>query len=284
VTPTLHVISTPIGNLEDITLRALRLLREADVIFAEDTRAARHLLEHHGLHGKLVLSCFEGNEAGRADEVIARLGQGERVALVSEAGTPSVSDPGQRVVAAVRAAGLRVEAIPGPSAALTALVASGLPSEAFYFGGFPPRQEGARQESFARLRALDATLIFYEAPGRTGATLADLAATLGGQRRAAVARELTKLFEEVATGSLEELATRYADEAPRGEVTLVVEGASPEAASAAPLDVEAEVARRLAAGDGPKEIAAALALLTGRPRRSLYQLALALRGRPGDAD
>jgi 16S rRNA (cytidine1402-2'-O)-methyltransferase len=274
----LYVVATPIGNLEDVTLRALRVLREADLVAAEDTRAAQVLLERHGIGGKKIVSCFEGNEAARADEIVARVLAGEKVALVSEAGTPSVSDPGERVVARAIAAGARVEVIPGPSAAVMALVASGLPSEPFYFGGFPPRAEGARREAFARLRALPATLIFYEAPGRAAATLGDLAAALGGQRRAALARELTKMYEEVVRGTLDELAARFAETPPRGEVTLVVEGAR-EGEEASAIDVEAEIRRRLSAGEGPKEIAAALALATGKPRRQLYQLVLALRGR-----
>jgi 16S rRNA (cytidine1402-2'-O)-methyltransferase len=278
---TLYVVATPIGNLEDVTLRALRVLREADLIAAEDTRAAQVLLERHGISGKRVVSCFEGNEAARAEELVERVLGGETVALVSEAGTPGVSDPGERVVAKAIAAGARVEVLPGASAAVMALVASGLPTEPFYFGGFPPRAEGARREAFGRLRALPATLIFYEAPGRAAATLADLAAALGGGRRAALARELTKMYEEVVRGTLDELAARYAETAPRGEVTLVVEGARAGEAEAA-LDVEAEIKRRLAAGEGPKEIAAALALATGKPRRQLYQLVLALRPRdPG---
>jgi len=274
----LYVVATPIGNLEDVTLRALRVLREADLVAAEDTRAAQVLLERHGISGKKIVSCFEGNEASRAEDLVARVLGGETVALVSEAGTPGVSDPGERVVARAIAAGARVEVIPGPSAAVMALVASGLPTDAFYFAGFPPRTEGARREAFGRLRALPATLIVYEAPGRAAATLADLAAALGGSRRAALARELTKMYEEVVRGTLDELAARYAETPPRGEVTLVVEGAREGEAEEA-IDVEAEIRKRLAAGEGPKEIAAALALATGKPRRQLYQLALALRPR-----
>jgi 16S rRNA (cytidine1402-2'-O)-methyltransferase len=275
---TLYVVATPIGNLEDISLRALRILREVPVIAAEDTRAAQHLLTHFEIARPTVISYFEGNEAARAEHLLARLRAGEDVALISEAGTPGVSDPGQRLIAAAVEAGIKVVPVPGASAALSALVASGLPSEQFYFVGFPPRDSGPRREAFARLRQIAATLIFYEAPGRTAATLADLAAALGGERRAVVARELTKVYEELVHGSLAELQARYEETTPRGEITILVAPPSAEALEPA-IDVEAEVRRRLAAGEGAKEIAAALALATGKPRRQIYQLALALRGK-----
>ena len=279
----MYVVATPIGNLEDITYRAVRVLGEVQVVAAEDTRAAERLLAAYeiGARGRVV-SCFEGNEAGRADDLVRRLQGGDAVALISEAGMPGVSDPGQRVIAAAVAAGVRVEVVPGVSAALMALVGSGLPTERFVFLGFPPRAEGARQTLFGGLRGETGTMIFYEAPGRVGETLAALAAALGPARRAVVARELTKLHEELVRAPLGELAARYAEEAPRGEVTLVVEGAVEGAASEV-VDVEAEVRRRLAAGESPKSLAAALALLSGRPRRQIYQLALALRGEPGRA-
>jgi 16S rRNA (cytidine1402-2'-O)-methyltransferase len=273
----LWVIATPIGNLEDITLRALRLLREADLVAAEDTRAARVLFERHGIDRPLV-SCFEGNEEARADELARRAAAGERIALVAQAGTPTVSDPGYRVVAAAIAAGVRVEPIPGPCAAVAALTASGLPTDRFLFAGFPPRTSAKRQEWLAPLRGERATLVFYEAPGRVGATLGDLAAVLGAARRATVARELTKLHEELVRGTLGELAERFGSTPPRGEVTLVVAGA-PADVESPPIDLERAVADALAAGDSPKEIAARLALATGRPRRAIYQLALALKGR-----
>jgi 16S rRNA (cytidine1402-2'-O)-methyltransferase len=208
---------------------------------------------------------------------MARLEGGEDVALISEAGTPAVSDPGQRLVQAAVAAGVRVVPVPGASAALAALVAAGLPTDSFLFVGFPARDGGPRLQAFARLRAIEATLVLYEAPGRTAATLQDLAAALGDQRRACVARELTKVHEELARGTLKELAQRFGETAPRGEVTIVVEGAPEESAASEAIDVEAEVRRRLAAGEGPKEIAAAVALLTGKPRRQVYQLAVALK-------
>ena len=276
---TLFVVATPIGNLEDITLRALRVLREAKVIAAEDTRSAQHLCERHGIAtGGRVVSYFEGNEAERSLKLLERLQGGDDVAIISEAGTPGVSDPGHRLIVRAIDAGVRVEPVPGPSAAVTALVASGLPTDAFYFGGFPPREPGPRRERFGALRTLEATLIFYESPARTAQTLADLADALSGERRACVARELTKLHEELRRGTLAELAACYAESAPRGEVTLLVEGAR-EVEEA--IDLEAEVRRRVEAGEGPKEIAAALSLKTGKPRRQIYQLALAVK-KPAD--
>jgi 16S rRNA (cytidine1402-2'-O)-methyltransferase len=274
----LYVVATPIGNLEDITLRALRVLGEVDLVAAEDTRAARVLLGHHGIDRPMV-SYFEGNEVARADELLARLADGAKVALISEAGTPAVSDPGYRLVARAAAAGIRVEPVPGPSALLAALVASGLPTDRFLFLGFPPRGGDRRRDWLARVRTVPATLVLYEAPGRTGETLADLATVLGAERPAVVARELTKIHEEHLRGTLGELAARFAGVAPRGEVTLVVEGAPETAAPEAGLDVSQAVREALAAGRSPREIAAELALRTGQPRRAIYQLAIALKGR-----
>ncbi len=273
-TGTLYVVATPIGNLEDVTARARRILGEVALVAAEDTRSAQHLLGHLGISCRVV-SYFEGNEARRSEELVAQLQGGESIALISEAGLPSVSDPGQRLVAAARAAGVPVVVLPGANAALTALVGSGLPTERFYFLGFLPRQAGPRREQLAQVRTLPATLLFYEAPGRVGETLADMVEVFGENRRACVARELTKIYEEFVLGTVKELAEKYAIEPPRGEVTLVVEGSTEERGGE--IDVEAEVDRRLLAGESPKEIAAALALLTGLPRRQIYQLALARR-------
>lgn len=292
----LFVVGTPIGNMEDITLRALRILSTVRVIAAEDTRAAQHLLQHHHLRASSgsaeIISFFSGNEAQRTPRLLAMLKAGRDVALISEAGLPGISDPGQRLVAAAREAAVPVEVVPGPSASLTALIGSGLRSERFLFVGFPPRTEGARLALFGSLRSEPGTLIFYESPERTHRTLLDLAAALGGHRPACVARELTKLYEEHARGTLTELAQRYSTTAPRGEITLVVagtaeaaaadsdgqsseSGAAPAFAGSAPaLDLETEIHHRLQTGQGPKEIATALTLLTGQPRRKLYQLAL----------
>ena len=274
---TLYVVATPIGNLDDMTLRAIKVLKEVPVIAAEDTRSAQNLLRHFEIARPTIVSFFEGNEAGRTEHLMARLRGGDDVAIISEAGTPGVSDPGARLVAAAVAAGVRVVPIPGASAALAALVASGLPSDEFYFVGFPARDGGPRLQAFARLRNVEATLVFYEAPGRVAATLHDLAAVFGDERRACVARELTKVHEELVRGTLKELTARFNESAPRGEVTIVLEGAAPSASEQPAVDVEAEVKRRLADGESPKEIAAALALTSGKPKRQIYQLAVALK-------
>ena len=282
---TLYVVGTPIGNLEDLSLRAARILREVELIAAEDTRAARFLLQQIDALGAVnparkIVSLFEGNEAERSEQLVLALVTGQRVAVISEAGMPGVSDPGARAVAAAIAAGARVEVVPGPSAMLAALIGSGLPSERFTFFGFPPREQGARQVLFGTLRNELATLIFYEAPDRVGATFGDLAAALGLDRQAGLGRELTKLHEEHVRGTLGELAAKYASVAPRGECTIVVAGGSeprPE------VDIERALRRLLAEGLGPRDAAARLVVVTGKPRRQLYQLALSLQ-RTGEPD
>ncbi len=218
---TLCLVATPIGNLEDITLRALRVLREADRIYAEDTRRSGVLLRHHGVATRAV-SLHAHNEAARVREVLAALGEGQKIALISDAGSPLVSDPGIRLVDAVLEAGHRVEAIPGPSAVVAALSVSGLAPHPFAFLGFLPRRSGARRTRLEAYRGRAETLVLFESPHRIGALLDDALAVLG-ERRACVARELTKLHEEVVRGSLEELALRY-KEGSRGEITLVIEG------------------------------------------------------------
>ncbi|MGE5181690.1 MAG: 16S rRNA (cytidine(1402)-2'-O)-methyltransferase [Acidobacteriota bacterium] len=273
---TLYIVGTPIGNLEDLSPRAARILREADVIAAEDTRAAKTLLAHVGGSAARVVSYFEGNEAERAEDVVAALREGKRVAVISEAGMPGVSDPGARAIAAAVAAGARVEVIPGPSAAIAALLGSGLPPQPFKFCGFPSRDEGDRHALFGQLRGETATMVFYEAPDRVARTCDELAAALGADRRASLARELTKVHEEHVRGTLGELAARFAQAAPRGECTLVVEGGR---AAAPAIDIEAELRRLLAEGLGPRDAAARLVIATGKPRRELYQLALSLRGK-----
>ncbi len=270
----LDVVATPLGDVRDLSPRAAESLRAADLIVAEDTRSARRLLAEIGAGAKTILSCFDANEAARAAEVAERLTAGARVALVSEAGTPLVSDPGYRIVAAAIAAGARVVPIPGPSALLAALVGAGLPTDCFLFLGFPPRKPGGRRRLFESVRALPYTLVLYESPLRAGATLGDLAAVLGPQRRACVARELTKPYEELVRDSLGALAARYATDRPLGEVTLVVEGA-PENAAAEELDddeIRARAAELSAAGRSTGDAARALAEITGRPRREIYNL------------
>lgn len=278
MTSVLYVVGTPIGNLEDLSLRAARVLREVDLVAAEDTRSAGVLLQHVDALGSVnpqrrVISYFEGNERTRSAAIADALAAGHKVAVISEAGMPGVSDPGMIAVEAAIAAGVRVEIIPGPSAVLAALVGSGLPSERFTFLGFPPREAGARRALFGTLRDDVSTLIFYEAPDRVGATLADLSAALG-ERRACLSRELTKLHEEHVRGTLSALATQYAVTAPRGECTIVVAGST---GAPVVIDIEAEIRRLLAEGMGPKDAAQRLVIVTGKPRRHLYQLALALQ-------
>jgi 16S rRNA (cytidine1402-2'-O)-methyltransferase len=285
---TLFIVGTPIGNLEDLSLRAARVLREADVIAAEDTRAARLLLGHADALGPVnparkVVSYFEGNEAERQGELALALRDGRRVAVISRAGMPGVSDPGSYAIAAAIAAGARVEVVPGPSAVLAALIGSGLPVERFTFLGFPPREAGARRTLLGTLRAERATMIFYEAPDRVATTLADAADAFGADRRASLARELTKIHEEHVRGTVGELAARYAGAPPRGECTLVIAGAAAGDSAMAidiGIDIETELRALLASGLGPKDAAARLVVKTGKPRRVLYQLALSLQRNP----
>jgi 16S rRNA (cytidine1402-2'-O)-methyltransferase len=277
----LIVVATPLGNADDLSPRAAEALRTASVIVAEDTRTARRLLaELHAppTEDRTILSCYDANEADRAAEVAERLRAGIDVVLVSEAGTPLVSDPGYRIVVAAIGVGARVVPVPGPSAVLAALVGSGLPPDRFLFQGFPPRKSGARRRLFESLRELPATLVFYESPMRTAATLADLAAVLGASRRACVARELTKEHEELARDSLGALAARYAEGRPLGEVTLVVEGANAEALQTerdAEWDDEAlleKATELLGRGLTPRDAARELTARSGRARRDVYAL------------
>lgn len=269
---TLHLVATPIGNLEDVTLRALRVLREAELLLAEDTRRTRRLLDRHGVKARLT-SLHALNEASRVERALAVLEEGGDVALVSDAGTPLISDPGERLVAAVAEAGFPVSPVPGPSALLAALAVSGLPAAPFIFVGFLPRKKGARDSLLERLREAPETLVFFESPQRLAASLRRMAELLG-PRRACVARELTKLHEEVVRDTLPELAARFGA-GTRGEVTIVVAGVeSPQAADMEALD--AEIRTRIAAGASSREIAAELAR-PGLARREVYARAVALR-------
>jgi 16S rRNA (cytidine1402-2'-O)-methyltransferase len=219
---TLYIVATPIGNLEDITHRALRVLREVDIIACEDTRHTRKLLNHYSIKTK-VISYHDHNERERAVDLLKALASGENVAIVSDAGTPSISDPGFRLVKEASTQGITVVALPGPSALIAALVASGLPTDEFFFAGFLPARSGARRTRLAELRELPATLIFYEAPHRIAATLRD-ALDMLGERAAVVARELTKIHEEILRGRLSELAERFgSEEKARGEIVLLID-------------------------------------------------------------
>ena len=259
----LVVCPTPIGNLEDVTLRVLAALREADVVACEDTRHTRVLLERYGVSATLI-SYHEHNERARAAELVERMLGGEVVALVSDAGMPLVSDPGFPLVQGCVAAGLAVEVLPGPSAALTGLVASGLPSDAWRFVGFLPRKQGPLQTVFASPE----TVVAFESPRRVGASLAVLA-SLDPARPVAVCRELTKLHEEIVRGTAAELAERYASEDPRGEIVLVVGGA-PESAELDPAAVEA-VRTLVESGARAKTAAKVVSELTGAPSNALYR-------------
>jgi 16S rRNA (cytidine1402-2'-O)-methyltransferase len=264
----LAVCATPIGNLEDVTLRLLEELRAADVVLAEDTRRTRILLDRHGIEARL-LSYHEHNEASRVAELLPRLEAGERIALVSDAGMPLVSDPGARLVRAALDAGVPVTVVPGPSAVETALVLSGLADERYVFVGFLPRSARARDELWRESSEWGAVLVAFEAPTRLPATLRSLAA-VSPERPAAVCRELTKAFEEVVRGTAAELAARF-EEPPKGEITLVV------GAAAAEPDIEAAraaVAELVAAGT-PRGVAAeVVARLTGTARNDLYRSTL----------
>jgi 16S rRNA (cytidine1402-2'-O)-methyltransferase len=272
----LVLVSTPIGNLGDITPRAVEALRTADLVLCEDTRHTGRLLAAIGVQARLQ-PLHEHNEDASIPSLIAQLRQGRRIALVSDAGVPLVSDPGYRLVRAAIAESLPVRAIPGANAAITALVLSGLPPLPFLVLGFPPPRQAARRASFARLRAaeragLKATLIWHEAPHRLAATLADMVESFGA-RPAAVARELTKRFEEVRRGALPELAAHYDAETARGEITIVVGPAADEGMEPEDLD---ERLREALATHSVKDAAALVAAATGLPRRAVYARALAL--------
>jgi 16S rRNA (cytidine1402-2'-O)-methyltransferase len=273
---TLSVVATPIGNLEDVTLRALRVLGEADLLLAEDTRRTRQLLDRHGIAAR-PRSLHAHNEAARADEALAALDAGQHVALVSDAGTPLVSDPGGRLVTRAIAAGHTVVPVPGPSAPLAALVASGLPAEAFSFVGFLPRKAGERKARLEALCGRADTLVFFESPRRLAATLGELA-TAFGDRRACVARELTKLHEEAVRGTLSELSRHFADGA-RGEVTIVVEGAPEADVRLPPERLRERVRALLAGGASARDAAAQVSQETGAPRREVYAMAVEERSR-----
>jgi 16S rRNA (cytidine1402-2'-O)-methyltransferase len=262
----LVVCPTPIGNLEDVTLRVLSALRDADVVACEDTRRTRVLLDRYGVKARLV-SYHEHNEQARSAELVGRMREGAVVALVSDAGMPLVSDPGYVLVRGCVAAGLPVEVLPGPSAAITALVASGLPADRWHFQGFLPRKKGELRDVLSNA---DGTLVAFESPRRLPATLA-LLAELDPERDAAVCRELTKVHEEIVRGSAAELATRYAGGPPKGEIVLVV--APPAEASGAGMDPAAlEALRKLVdAGAHPRKAATVVASLTGTSANALYR-------------
>jgi len=266
----LYVVSTPIGNLRDITLRAIDVLRAVDLILAEDTRHSRHLLDHHGI-ATPMLSYHEHNEARATETAIARLREGRDVALISDAGTPLVSDPGTRVVRAAAEAGIAVVPIPGPSAVLAALVSSALGSERFTFFGFLARKGREREDALQELSSLRHTSVMYEAPNRVAATLGELGARGAGERRVVVARELTKQFEEIRRGTVAELSAYYESAPPRGEVVIVLEGTILQPLAEDELRSRARLMR--AAGLSARDVAAALVREGGASRNLAYRLA-----------
>lgn len=281
--PGLYVVATPIGNLGDISRRALDVLGAVDAIVCEDSRVTRKLLTHFSIRAPLI-AYYEHNAAKVRPELLRRLAAGQRLALVTDAGTPLISDPGYKLVDLARAQGANVIAVPGPSAVTAALSVAGLPTDRFFFAGFLPPKAARRRAELKALAAIPATLVFLESPRRLAPALADMAAMLGSERPAAVARELTKLFEEVRRANLGELALHYsqADE-PKGEIVVVVgppSGAAPELGS----DAVDAMLRAALANMSLREAAAEVAAATGQPRRQVYARALRLRGsRDGDA-
>jgi 16S rRNA (cytidine1402-2'-O)-methyltransferase len=270
----LHLVATPIGNLRDITLRALEVLAAADLIACEDTRVTRRLLDHYGIATALT-PYHDHNAAQARPKLLGRLAHGDAIALVCDAGTPLISDPGYKLVRAARENGVSVTALPGASAVLAALAVSALPTDRFFFEGFLPAKEGARRTRIAALRHLPATLVMFESGPRIAAALAELAAGLGA-REAAICRELTKLHEEVRRGDLATLARHYAGAAEtRGEFVIVVAPAERDASANEPGDTDA-LLRQALARRTLKEAVAEVAVVTGRPRREVYQRALAL--------
>jgi 16S rRNA (cytidine1402-2'-O)-methyltransferase len=270
------VIGTPIGNLGDLSPRAVHALAGADVIYCEDTRHSRKLLTHAGISGVPLRSLHEHNEEDRIEEILRRVAGGENVAVVSDAGMPGISDPGSRLVAAVVESGATVTVVPGPSAVLTALVGSGLPTDRFCFEGFLPRSGGDRRASLEALARETRTTVLFEAPGRVSGTLGDLADVCGGDRRVAVARELTKLHEETWRGSLSDAAAWARAVHVRGEVVVVLAGAPPvEEVSVDDAVLAAALAERLSTGERTRGVVDDIAAGFGVPRRRVYELALA---------
>jgi len=271
----LVLAATPIGDVADASPALVRALEHADVIAAEDTRRLRALASRLGLRlDARVVSYFDGNEASRVEALLDALRAGQRVVVATDAGMPSVSDPGLRIVQAAVAAGVTVTAVPGPSAVLTALAVSGLPTDRFCFEGFLPRKGGERRRRLASLAHEERTMVFFEAPHRLGVFLADAAEALGADRRGAICRELTKTWEEVVRGGLAELAAWASGEV-RGEVTVVIEGATAPAASRE--DAVAAVLARVAAGDRLKDAVTGVAADLGVSKAGLYDAALAAR-------
>jgi 16S rRNA (cytidine1402-2'-O)-methyltransferase len=268
---TLFVVSTPIGNLGDFTLRAIETLKSADMILAEDTRTSRVLLDHYGIR-KRPISAREQNEARMVPRVLERLANGDTVALITDAGTPLISDPGGRIVEAVRGAGYRVSPVPGASAVTAALSAAGLDTTRFTFFGFLERTGRERRDAIEEISRLRHTAVLYEAPSRVPHTLTDLAEAGAADRTCVVAREISKKFEEFREGTVAELAAYYREQAPRGEIVILVAGGSAKTFSETELEDRARALRQ--SGLSARDVAAALVEETGLPRNALYRIAL----------
>jgi 16S rRNA (cytidine1402-2'-O)-methyltransferase len=266
---TLYLIATPIGNLEDISARALRLLKEVNYIAAEDTRLTRKLLSHFGIHTPIT-SYHEHNKRSKISFVLEQLAMGD-VGLVSDAGTPSLNDPGYELVRAALDAGYAVSPIPGPCAPVAALIASGLPTDAFLFLGYLPRKSSERRRTLNDIAELPYTLVFLESPHRLISSLEDLITSLGN-RQAAAARELTKLHEEIFRGSLEEIRQHFSRQAPRGEFTLVIAGSQTPEEMWDELSIYRAISRGLKSGQAPSKLAGQIAAVSGWPRRQVYQI------------
>ena len=273
--PGLHFVGTPIGSARDITLRALDVLASADLIAAEDTRSLRHLMDIHGipLGGRQVIAYHDHSGPGVRAKLVEAMAAGRSVAYASEAGMPLIADPGYDLSRAVAEAGHPVTTAPGPSALLTALTLAGLPTDAFFFAGFLPNATGARKGRLEELKAVPGTLVFYESPKRVAASLADMAGVLGGERPAALCRELTKKFEEVRRGTLAELAQSVTEAPPKGEIVLVVDRGRSEKISDS--DVEEDL-RRALEDNSLRDAADIVARMHDLPRRKVYQMALNL--------
>ena len=271
---TLYVVATPIGNLEDMTPRAARILSQVDLIAAEDTRHSRKLLTHYGISTPLT-SYYDQIERRKAPQLLEELKHGKSIALISDAGTPGIADPGYHLVCAAIAAGVRVEAVPGPSAVAAALSVAGLPTDRFAFEGFVPARHGARCKFFAALAHEPRTIVVYEAARRLLDCLTDLHATLGGDRQIVIVRELTKMFEEILRGAAGGLAAQLRNRPLQGEVTLLIAGG--EAPPIAPIeDLATAIARLRGEGMSLKEIARSLSKERGLSRREVYQAGLTL--------
>jgi 16S rRNA (cytidine1402-2'-O)-methyltransferase len=273
---TLYLVATPIGNLEDITIRALRTLRDVRLIAAEDTRHTKKLLTHFDLHTELT-SYYEHNKLTKLDKILKTLADGD-VALVSDAGTPALNDPGYELVCAALEAGYAVSPIPGPTAPIAALVASGLPTENFLYLGYLPRKAAERQRMLENVRTQPYTLIFLETPHRLAAALKDLL-TVFGERQIAVGREITKLHEEFFRGTLAQAEAHFGQVEPRGEITLVVEGYVPVVEIWDSSRLETTLVDAMDTKESPAQIARRLAVVTGWPRREIYQRLLDLQAK-----